>query len=198
MPQQQEAFKDQILSQVHRAISAEFPSHLGMTSNQYVNEVMTLLAQLKEPSIPVDMVTLVEPRIPFDLQLKLLGIERDPALFQEPHDCRKVPEIVYQKVLNRSNPLLAGKSLGELTEPFEGGYKLASPYEGLLQADRLAQFGFVAFLGGEYTRPHGLQTGLNKVYRYPYLTDYLGRKRMTCVYPESKDGLIGVMTTVPS
>lgn len=176
---------------------ANYPGEIGKTGGEYDAEFRTPIQAAQDIFEEGITLALVDPRVAFERQLELLGINLDPAVFSKPvQESSRRPYVARLRLIKPDDPSVTGYSLGDRVRGLSWGLRPATPYEGLTTHNELLKDKFYVMPGGLLQRNEGLYFGLEYNQRYLAMERYLGKPRVSHVSKNTRDFLIGVLAVV--
>lgn len=178
-------------------IGSGFHLELGMNPPEYVASFRDAVEAVVSAGIdsPETVLAMVEERIPFTRQLKLLGIDLDPGIFYEVvHNPERKPYGVRLEVFkSREGPLADGTNYREGMASLPDHLRPATPFEGInAEVANILAKSFVSLPGGEYRMPPTVTGGSTRL-KAVCLDMYLGRSRISHVRLDEMDELVGML-----
>lgn len=190
-----EVLCDTLNRQLDKVLSSGFHSELSKTHQEYSTEIQVLIDQyLLNSCGPIGDPVLVEPRIPFEAQLGLLGINLDPSVLYTPKTHKDKPYVAVVRNIRMDDVIYGGFNLKDVVDCLGVGMRPATPLEGVVNFGEILSGGFVVLPGGLY-ESNGYRFDKEHKYRYLCLDKYFGSPRITQVYRDSSDLLVGVLAT---
>jgi len=182
------------VSRLRDGIKNGFHKELNLTEDQFMDSYNIAKQDLLS-NIPSDgMPALVEPRIPFFDQAKLLGLGIDPAIFTTPIMEYNKPYGVWLNIIQTTD------SLVDPCEPFSSVMKklpkeirVATPFEAISVGSPLLDQKprFIVFPGGRTENHLPIVEGMSQVSLA--FEEFLGERRITYYYLNEYDGLGGLL-----
>ncbi len=191
-----------LTEQLDRAVAADFPQLVGESRQQYTEKSLALFENISKQNkdITVDQwLTFVDPRIPFTLQLKSLGIGLDPSIYPHPHHNEKSdPYTTTLEMVHLFDRKMGHQNYKDTVGKLPESYQAATPFDGLLIAPEiLSTKFFMAFAGGEYDEQPSITNQGKSLYRYHTLETFFGKPRISYVFADSYDYFVTVGATLP-
>lgn len=182
--------------QLEILLSANYPGEIGKTDAEYAAELRVSIQSAQDISEEGVTLALVDPRVAFERQLKLLGINLDPSVFSKPVQESSRPYVARLKLIKPDDLSVSGYSLEERVRGLPEGLRPATPYEGLIPHKELLDNKFYVMPGGLFQISEGLYFGPEYSQRYLGMDRYFGKPRVSHVFKDTRDYLIGVLAVV--